>query len=132
MPLRIGLVGWGTMGSALGAQVAAGPLAVELVRIGLRDPLRPHKVPLPLGVEAGSVASLLADDSLDAVVELTGGISLRFGDASRAGDKWAAAARILADPSISALDYIDLRVADRPAVGGAFPAAAAPEVPPPG
>ena len=41
----------------------------------------------------------------------------------RAGDKWAAAARILADPAISALDYIDLRVADRPAVGGAVPGA---------
>jgi cell division protein FtsQ len=66
-------------------------------------------------------------------VELTGGISLLFGDASRAGDKWAAAARILADPAISALDYIDLRVADRPAVGGALPAGdVVPEVAPPG
>ena len=65
-------------------------------------------------------------------VELAGGISLLFGDASRAADKWAAAARILADPAISALDYIDLRVADRPAVGGAVSVEGVPEVAPPG
>ena len=96
MPLRIGLIGWGTMGSALGAQVADGPLPVELVRVGLRDPARPRAVPLPPGVEAGSVAELLADDSLDAVVELTGGIdeplawsraTLRAGRAYVTGNK---------------------------------------------
>lgn len=62
------------MGSALGAQVAAGPLPVELVRVGLRDPARPRAVALPAGVEAGTAADLLGDDRLDAVVELTGGI----------------------------------------------------------
>ena len=96
MPLRIGLIGWGTMGSALGALVAAGPLAVELVRVGLRDPGRPRAMPLPPGIEAGSVADLLADDSLDAVVELTGGIdeplewsraTLRTGRAYVTGNK---------------------------------------------
>ena len=74
MPLRIGLIGWGTMGSALGAQVADGPLPIELARIGLRDPQRPRPMPLPSGVAVGSVRDLLSDDSLDAVVELTGGI----------------------------------------------------------
>jgi len=79
MPLRIGLIGWGTMGSALGAQVANGPLPVELVRVGLRDPTRPRAMPLPPGVGAGPVSELLADDSLDAVVELTGGIDEPLG-----------------------------------------------------
>jgi cell division protein FtsQ len=65
-------------------------------------------------------------------VELSGGISLLFGDASRAAAKWAAAARILADPGLNALDYIDLRVPDRPAVGGAIPAAEGTELAPPG
>ena len=103
MPLRIGLIGWGTMGSALGAQVAAGPLAVELVRVGLRDPGRPRAVALPPGIGMGSVAELLADDSLDAVVELTGGIDeplawsratlargpcLRHRQQGAAGDPW--------------------------------------------
>lgn len=74
MPLRIGLIGWGTMGSALGAQVADGPLPIELVRVGLRDPDRPRTPPLSPEVTVGSVADLLADRSLDAVVELTGGI----------------------------------------------------------
>jgi homoserine dehydrogenase len=72
--MRIGLIGWGTMGSALGAQVADGPLAIELVRVGLREPDRPRAVPLPPEVKVGSVADLLADRSLDAVVELAGGI----------------------------------------------------------
>jgi homoserine dehydrogenase len=96
MPLRIGLIGWGTMGSALGAQVANGPLPVQLVRIGLRDPGRARAVPLPPGAEAGSVPDLLRDDSLDAVVELTGGIdeplewsraTLRAGRAYVTGNK---------------------------------------------
>lgn len=59
-------------------------------------------------------------------VVLRGGIPLRFGGSERAADKWAAAAAILADPEITSLTYIDLRVPDRPAVGGA---AAPPEAP---
>jgi hypothetical protein len=51
-------------------------------------------------------------------VELTSGIELRFGDASQAGRKWKAAAAVLADPSITALDYVDLHAPTRPAVGG--------------
>jgi len=74
-----------------------------------------------------------ADFTADGVeVTLSGGISLLFGDGSRAGAKWAAAARILADPGLNALDYIDLRVPDRPAVGGAAPATDATQLPPPG
>jgi cell division protein FtsQ len=65
-------------------------------------------------------------------VEVSGGISLLFGDASRATAKWGAAARILADPGLNALDYIDLRVPDRPAVGGAVPAGDVAEPLPPG
>lgn len=74
MPLRIGLIGWGTMGSALGALVMDGPLPVVLARIGLRDPTRPRTAAMPSGVQVGFVAELLGDDRLDAVVELTGGI----------------------------------------------------------
>ncbi len=51
-------------------------------------------------------------------VELTTGIELRFGDASQAARKWRAAAAILADPSVTALDYVDLRAPDRPAYYG--------------
>jgi cell division protein FtsQ len=69
-------------------------------------------------------------------VQLTNGIELRFGDSSRAAAKWEAAARILADPGLTSLTYIDLRIPDRPAVGGAVtsdaPTDPAATVPPPG
>lgn len=51
-------------------------------------------------------------------VELSSGIELRFGSASDAARKWRAAAAVLADPSITALDYVDLSAPGRPAVGG--------------
>ena len=55
------------------------------------------------------------------VVELTPGVELYFGDASRAAEKWASGATVLADPSISTPDYVDLHVPSRPAYveGGA-------------
>jgi cell division protein FtsQ len=51
-------------------------------------------------------------------VELSSGIELRFGSAGDATRKWRAAAAVLADPSITALDYVDLTAPGRPAVGG--------------
>jgi Cell division protein FtsQ len=51
-------------------------------------------------------------------VETSSGIELRFGDASEAERKWRAAAAVLADPSITALDYVDLHAPSRPAIGG--------------
>jgi cell division septal protein FtsQ len=60
--------------------------------------------------------SSLGESGID--VELTSGIELRFGDASQAARKWHAAAAVLADPSITALDYVDLHAPSRPAVHG--------------
>jgi hypothetical protein len=51
-------------------------------------------------------------------VELRTGIELRFGDASLARKKWRAASAVLADPSIEALDYVDLQAPARPALYG--------------
>jgi cell division septal protein FtsQ len=51
-------------------------------------------------------------------VELTTGIELRFGDASKAAKKWQAAAGVLADPEVTALDYVDLSAPSRPSYGG--------------
>jgi hypothetical protein len=51
-------------------------------------------------------------------VTLRSGIELRFGDASQAATKWKAAAAVLADPSITALDYVDLHAPRRVGVGG--------------
>jgi hypothetical protein len=60
--------------------------------------------------------SLYGESGVD--VELRSGIELRFGDPSRLREKWLAAAAVLADPSITALDYVDLHAPRRPAVGG--------------
>jgi hypothetical protein len=51
-------------------------------------------------------------------VKLRSGIELRFGDASQAAAKWRAAAAVLADPSIVALDYVNVVAPRRPSVGG--------------
>ncbi len=52
-------------------------------------------------------------------VTLRGGIPVRFGTAARASQKWSAAAAVLADPSLEALTYLDVRVPERAAAGGA-------------
>ena len=54
-------------------------------------------------------------------VTLRGAIPLYFGGSDRADQKWAAAAAVLADPKIDMLTYVDVRVPERPAVGGAAP-----------
>lgn len=51
-------------------------------------------------------------------VEITTGIELRFGDSSQAAKKWKAAAAVLADPSVEALDYVDVQAPAHPAIGG--------------
>ncbi|HYI67503.1 MAG TPA: homoserine dehydrogenase [Candidatus Limnocylindrales bacterium] len=66
--LRIGLIGWGTVGSALGELVRAGPLPLTLESVAVRDRKRPD---LPKGI-----AIVAPEETLDAdvVVELAGGI----------------------------------------------------------
>ena len=51
-------------------------------------------------------------------VELTSGVELRFGAAAQAARKWRAAAAVLAEPSVTTLDYVDLHAPSRPSVGG--------------
>lgn len=52
------------------------------------------------------------------VVTLVSGIELRFGDASRAKEKWQSAIAVLTDPELQTLDYVDLSSPGRPAAGG--------------
>jgi cell division septal protein FtsQ len=52
------------------------------------------------------------------VVTLDKGVLLIFGDTALADVKWRSAAAVLADPEAKGVRYIDLRVADRPAIGG--------------
>ena len=66
--LRIGLIGWGTVGSAFGQLVLTGPLPVDLASISVRNA---HRDDLPAGVPL-----VAPEDALDAdiVVELAGGL----------------------------------------------------------
>lgn len=51
-------------------------------------------------------------------VNLTSGIELRFGDATQAARKWRAAAAVLANPELTAVDSVDLHAPSRPATYG--------------
>lgn len=51
-------------------------------------------------------------------VTLTTGIELRFGDSTQAARKWRAAAALLADPTVTTLDYVNLYAPARPSTGG--------------
>ena len=81
--------------------------ALEQVRVlaAVPDSLRPY-------VES----SYYGESGVD--VNLTTGIEIRFGDASQAARKWAAAAGVLADPKVSSLDYVNVQAPARPSWGG--------------
>ena len=84
----------------------AGPMLQQARVLGAAPaPLRPY-------VES----SYYGESGVD--VELSSGIELRFGDASQINQKWQAAAAVLADPSITALDYVNLHAPRRPMYGG--------------
>lgn len=82
--------------------------ALEQVRVlaAVPDELRPY-------VESSS-----SGETSGVEVTLTTGVELRFGNSSQAARKWRAAAGVLADPSITALDYVDLQAPSRPTYGG--------------
>ena len=86
---------------------------------GLRGPMLQQAKILGAAPKAllGHVDHSFNSDS-GAGVELEGGVDLVFGDATRAADKWRAAAAVLSDPDLGSLDYVDLTVPGRPAVGG--------------
>ncbi|HET9163704.1 MAG TPA: cell division protein FtsQ/DivIB [Solirubrobacterales bacterium] len=70
----------------------------------------------PAGLRPYLESSYDGESGVD--VRLRSGIELRFGDASQVRAKWKAAAAVLADPSVTSLDYVDLHAPGRPAVGG--------------
>jgi len=70
--LRIGLIGWGTVGSALGRLVAAGPMPLDLACLAVRNRAAARGIPLPDGVAVVAPEDVAASH-LDAVVELAGG-----------------------------------------------------------
>ncbi|HEX2883838.1 MAG TPA: homoserine dehydrogenase [Candidatus Limnocylindria bacterium] len=69
--LKIGLIGWGTVGAALGELVIRGPLPLTLDVVAVRDPQRTRATDLPRGVRVGTPKDALGTD---VVVELAGGL----------------------------------------------------------
>ena len=69
--LRIGLIGWGTVGSALGQLILDGPLPLTLARVAVRDEPRARERGVPTDVPVVSPADAL---DTDVVVELAGGL----------------------------------------------------------
>lgn len=69
--LRIGLIGWGTVGSALGRLVLEGPLPLTLACVAVRDADRARQRGLPKQVPVVAPSDAL---DTDVVVELAGGI----------------------------------------------------------
>lgn len=69
--IGVGLIGWGTVGSALGRLVMDGPLPLSLEAVAVRNPGRVRQPALPQGPAAASVVDALR---ADIVVELAGGI----------------------------------------------------------
>jgi cell division protein FtsQ len=64
------------------------------------------------------IASAALTHDYGVVVTMRGGIAVRLGNADRPPAQWAAAAAVLADPKLTSLAYVDVRVPERPAVGG--------------
>jgi cell division protein FtsQ len=52
------------------------------------------------------------------VVDLNGGPQIRFGDGTRAQEKWQAAVAVLSSPQRGSPSYLDVSVPDRPVSGG--------------
>jgi cell division protein FtsQ len=76
-----------------------------------------------LGATPGSLRELITssswiEDDGGVVVELENGPEIRFGDGSRAADKWSAAVAVLSGSERGSPSYLDVSVPDRPVAGG--------------
>jgi cell division septal protein FtsQ len=116
---RVAVAGAGTLLRGVGSQARLPVVKVEQVpasgALEEREPLR------LVGVLAAAPHALtrLAERAYETdhgiEIAMRDGIVLQFGDRSRSAAKWAAAARVLADPSARGADVIDVRVPARPA-----------------
>lgn len=70
----------------------------------------------PMALRPFLESSYFGESGVD--VTLTAGVELRFGNANQAGKKWRAAAAVLASPSLTTLDYVDLHAPRHPAIRG--------------
>jgi cell division protein FtsQ len=106
------------------------PVHGKLPEIQVRGALPPEHLREPralrLALVAGGAPAALSRRLMDVrevkeqgiVVRMREGPLLLFGALTRVRDKWAAAARVLADPEAQGATYIDVRLPERPAAGG--------------
>jgi homoserine dehydrogenase len=82
-PLRVGLIGLGTVGTGVARLLTALAERVErragrpivLQRVAVRDPARPRGVELPPRLLTGDALAVARDADVDVIVELMGGLS---------------------------------------------------------
>jgi cell division protein FtsQ len=91
-------------------QLEGEPLALAQVAGATPAPL------LPL------IEGLAVDAGAGIMVTLKGGIPVKFGDPDELEEKWTAVSAVLADPQVKTLTHLDVRVPQRPSIGGAAPA----------
>ncbi len=138
-PLRVGLLGLGTVGRAVAGALlddrwrarvrARGGPELELVAVGVREPGRSRGLVLPASVDASDdLEALVARPDLDVVVELLGGLdpaerlvrsALEHGRAVVTANKALLAARGLSLEQLSRRTGAALRF--EAAVGGGIP-----------
>lgn len=68
-------------------------------------------------VLAPQVESVEVDHKVGPTATLNGGVEIRFGDSSRSDLKWKAVAAVLADPSFTTANYLDVSEPSRPVAG---------------
>jgi cell division protein FtsQ len=93
--------------SAQGARLEGDAAAQAAILGATPTPLRDRVAESSWDEEQGGV-----------VVDLGGGPELRFGDGSRARDKWTAAIAVLSSREHGSPSYLDVSVPDRPVSGG--------------
>ena len=85
--------------------------------------------PLTLAAVAGAapdelrplIEALTVDSGEGVEVTLKGGIPVKFGDPDALEEKWTAVVAVLANPQVKTLTHLDVRVPERPSIGGAAP-----------
>lgn len=94
--------------------LAEAPSGDELADAALEQALVIGRAPKPLRPLIETVDYSTGEG---VTIGLEGGVRLEFGAAERAASKWDSASAVMADPDLTQLASIDLRVPDRPAVG---------------
>jgi cell division septal protein FtsQ len=99
--------------------------AVAVTATPERDGFESKRVRVLVGVLAAAPAPLrpqleraYLDEERGIVVAMRDGPALELGTSSRLAAKWASAARVLAAPSSSGADQIDVRLPERPSASG--------------